>query len=107
MNTNPKLSSVVMRRVRTIHTLRTYGAPVSAVAVFVFALWGIGREVWVAKVFENLATLADVPSIMRYLAGAFVHTDLLVQILSILVVAALVWLASEVAHLLKSEHRLA
>jgi len=101
------ISHTVMRRVHRIHVLRTIAAPSAGVLVFLFALWGIGREVWVAKVFENMPSVVNVPQVLSFVTNAFIHTDLMVQILSLLAVAALVWLASEMAHLLRPTHRFA
>ena len=107
MTKNPSLSRIVMHRVRTIHRVRRYAAPVSAASVSVLALWGIGREVWVAKVFENVQAVASTEAAARYIASAFIHTDLVVQLLFILVVASIVWLASELAHLVRHTTRYA
>ena len=79
-----------MRRVRAIHALRTAAMPAAAFFVLTFALWGIGREVWVAKVFENVSSVASVPEIVAFFANAFLDTDLLVQVLSLLAVCSLI-----------------
>lgn len=79
-----------MRRVRTIHALRTAAMPVAAFSILTLALWGIGREVWVAKVFENMSSIANAPA---FFMGAFLGTDLIVQALSILALASFIALA--------------
>jgi hypothetical protein len=64
--------------------------------VSVLALWGIGREVWVAKVFTNGPQ--DFFGHLSYLTYAFVHTRLVVQGLVLLTIVSLVYLARETAH---------
>lgn len=91
-----------MRRVHRIYALRTLSSFGVAFASLALVLWGIGREVWVAKVFENMPSLTNVPAMLSFGIGAFVHTDLFVQILSIAVVAATVWCARECARVLKA-----
>ena len=86
-----------MRRVRIMHTVRTFAPAVAAGVLFILALAGIGREVWVAKVFENMPSYADIPSVLSFFSGAFLHTELLVQVLLILALAALVWFARALA----------
>lgn len=86
-----------MRRVRIMHTVRTLTPAFAAGGLFILALGGIGREVWVAKVFENMPSYADIPSVPSFFSGAFLHTELMVQVLLILALGALVWLARSFA----------
>lgn len=86
----------VMRRVRIIRVLKPIISSAALAAVIcVLALWGIGREVWVARVFTNGPQSFFGHSL--YLVYAFEHTRLVVQSLTILVVASFVYLAREVA----------
>lgn len=93
------ISHTVMRRVRMIHAFRTLAPLVGGAGVFLIAVWGIGREVWVAKVFENMPTLSDVPAVLSFYARAFLATDLFVQLLSILAAGALIALARSFARM--------
>ncbi len=102
---NSSISQTVMRRVHRIHVLRTIAAPVFGVVVFLVALWGIGREVWVAKVFENMPSLANVPAVVSFSFHAFLATDLFVQILSIVVIGSLIMLARSFASVLSGIFR--
>ena len=97
MNPDPRILHTVMRRVRTIHRVRTIAPIAVACGLFLFALWGIGREVWVAKVLENMPSVWNVPQVLGFASSAFLHTELAVQILLITALAALVWLARAVA----------
>ncbi|MDO8231901.1 MAG: hypothetical protein Q7T37_01730 [bacterium] len=101
MNNQSDIEQVVMRRVARIRVLRHFvSGPALALFVSVVALWSIGREVWVAHVFENAPTqLAD---IMRFSLFAFGHTRFVVQVLSVLVLMSLLYVARETAKLLSS-----
>lgn len=97
MTPNSLISRTVMRRVRIMHAVRTFAPVLSASALFMLAVWEIGREVWVAKVFENMPSYADLPAIVSFFGSAFVNTEVVVQVLSILAFGALVWLARSFA----------
>lgn len=86
-----------MRRVRIMHATRTFVPVLLTSALFILAVWEIGREVWVAKVFENMPSYADVPAMLNFFAGAFINTEVVVQVFSIVAVAALIWLARSFA----------
>lgn len=90
----------VMRRVRTIRALRFVlsGATVSCL-LFVVALWGIGKEVWVARVFQNMPQPSDFFAVSKFYLFAFQNTHLLVQTLSLLALGSLLYLARETARL--------
>ena len=94
---NPSsIESVVMRRVHRISWLRiVVSGGVFALALACLALWGIGREVWVAKVFENGPQ--DVWGHLLYLVYAFEHTRFVVQGLVVVCVGSFAFLAREVA----------
>lgn len=108
MITNSKISRTVMRRVYTIHALRK-GMPMitASTLLLVLALWALGREVWVAQVFANMPSLFDVPAITRFFASAFMHTDLAVQLFSVLALGAVVWLGRSLGRLLARTTRFA
>jgi hypothetical protein len=98
--TNPSaIEKVVMRRVRTIAILRPFVSGAAfATLLALLALWGIGREVWVAKVFANGPR--DFVGHAFYLLYAFEHTRAVVQALSLVVLAAVIYLARETARVL-------
>lgn len=106
MNANSSISHTVMRRVRAIHLLRAVSSVAMSAALLALALYTLGREVWVAKVFANMPSLVDVPATLSFFANAFLRTDLLVQILSIIVLATAVWLFQRLAAALLPEHSL-
>lgn len=98
MTTNSTIRRNVMRRVHTVHALRTVSsAPIVAGIVFAAALWGIGREVWVARVFENMPSLAHADAVARFFFAAFTNTEALVQVLVVLALIAFVWMARAAA----------
>lgn len=91
----------VMRRVHTIRVLRAFISLDTLVAlVFAAALYGIGREVFVAKVFANGPQ--DLAGHLQYLSYAFVHTRVIVQALTLTALVSVVYLARETARLLTS-----
>ena len=91
MNNPSTIERVVMRRVYAICVLRPFfsGLFVSSL-VLVAVLFGIGREVWVAKVFTNGPQ--DFFGHVSYFAYAFGHTRLIVQMLSLAIFGTLIYL---------------
>jgi len=75
----------VMRRVRL---MRILGLIISTVALALvtlgLALWGIGKEVWVARVFENMPDSGRFDEIGRFYFTAFGHARLIVQTLAVI-----------------------
>ncbi len=88
-----RTTRVVMARVHTIHALRS-SMTTNVLAAFVFAasLWGIGREVWVSRVLQNMPSLQNIPAVVQFYLAAFHDTRTIVQVLALLTAAALVWL---------------
>jgi hypothetical protein len=98
MNETSNIERVVMRRVRLIRILGlVISTGVFAGLAFVAALWGIGREVWVARIFEN--SPQDFFGRAGYLWYAFLHTRLIVQVLVLATLASLAFLAREIVRL--------
>ncbi|MFZ3043750.1 MAG: hypothetical protein WA058_01425 [Minisyncoccia bacterium] len=93
--TNPSdIERIVMRRV---HLIRILGLIISTAVLAVFAtiaaLWGIGKEVWVARIFENAPSrIGDLPN---FFIAAFFHTNILVQALVVLTLVSLIYLVRE------------
>ncbi len=93
---NSNIERIVMQRVHLIRALR-FAASSGALSmlVSVLALWGIGREVWVANVLQNAP--AYPLDLFRFYVTAFAHTNLLVQILILLTLASLLYVAREIS----------
>lgn len=91
--------SIVMRRVHLIRVLRVIiSGGVFALLLSTLMLWGIGREVWVAHVFQNAPiNFSDIPNF--YLA-AFLNTRLIVQALVLLTIASFLYFVREIARLI-------
>jgi hypothetical protein len=68
--------------------------------VAVLALYGIGKEVWVARVVENAPE--SVSLLPQFYFAAFLHTHVAVQILSLAVIVSVIYLARETAKLITS-----
>ncbi len=99
MNDISNIEKIVMQRIKRIRVLRAiFSNGALASFVLALALWGIGKEVWVSKVFANGPQ--DILGHLTYLAYAFTHTHLIVQILSLLTLTALIILAREVSRML-------
>lgn len=95
MNEPSPIERAVMRRVRRISWLRLLvSGGVFALCVALLALWGIGREVWVAKVFENGPQ--GFAGHALYLLYAFEHTRFVVQGLVVAAFGSFVFLAREI-----------
>ncbi len=101
MTTHSSIHTNVMHRVRTIHTLRPLlSEAMLAFVLFAVALYGIGREVWVAKIIANMPSATNVAALTRFMVAAFLNTHFIVQALTVLALAAFVWLAHEMARTL-------
>ena len=86
------IETTVMRRVQTARMIRPLLSNAAlALVLFVLALYGVGREVWVARVFQNAPhgnLLADI----QFFFTAFIDTRLIVQALCLAVLFAFLWL---------------
>jgi hypothetical protein len=106
MMTNMQPSRVrtdVMRRVHIIHTVEPLlTTMVASIVLFVVGLWGIGREVWVARVLHNMPSWSNVGAVAHFYLAAFLDTRFIVQVLIVLVVATFIWLAYSSAKMLTS-----
>ncbi len=93
------IERIVMQRVHLIRALRfAISSGVFSTLVSLLALWGIGREVWVANVLQNAPrNILDLP---QFYLAAFIHTRLVVQVLVVLTVAALLYVARELSRAL-------
>lgn len=101
MNEQSKIERIVMRRVRTIRLLRPFSSGFTVVCLLlVVTLWGIGREVWVARVFANGPQ--DFFGHALYFAYAFEHTRMVVQALALVCAASVIYLARETARLVSA-----
>ena len=95
-----EIERIVMQRVHLIRALRVIlSSGALSILISLLALYGLGREVWIAHVLQNAPTnLFNLPSF--YLA-AFGHTRLIVQVLVVLMFASLLYVAREIARALR------
>lgn len=83
MTPNSSIEAVVMRRVHAIRILRAIFSPLTAYGVvFAVTLLGIGRAVWVARIFDNAPH--DLLRVPGFFYAAFVNTDVIVELLTII-----------------------
>lgn len=95
------IERVVMRRVRLIRLLALIlSTAMLAGLTSVAALWGIGREVWVAHVLQNMPPTGDISALARFWSAAFLNTNVIVQALTLLTLGSLLFLIREIARLL-------
>lgn len=97
MTTISSINTTVMRRVRTIYAVRRAASGTSvSVAALAASLYFIGREVWVARIWENAPSLAHLDAFVSFASYAFTHTDISVQALFLTSIFAFVWLVREI-----------
>ncbi len=78
----------VMASVALIHAARTlFGATALKLYVLLASVWGIGRLVWVSKIFENLSLVekSGITAVGNFMLAALEHTS--TSVLLVLVVA--------------------
>ncbi|MFA6408117.1 MAG: hypothetical protein WCW36_01395 [Candidatus Paceibacterota bacterium] len=93
--TSTDIERIVMRRVHLIRILQlVISTAILAALAFTAALWGIGREVWVARVFENAPP--EPGHLFRFYLAAFMHTRIIVQVFTVLTLVSLGFLAREI-----------
>lgn len=98
-DTQSNIERIVMQRVHLIRALRfAISSGAFSMLVSVLALWGIGREVWVARVLQNAPS--NPFDLLRFYFSAFMHTHLIVQILVLLTLGSLLYVAREIARAL-------
>lgn len=88
----------IMRRVRTAYVLKRLSGGVAASALLAAAsLYALGREVWVAKIWQNMPSATHVSQFAHFFLAAFLNTQALVQVTIIAVLAAGFWFLVNVA----------
>ncbi len=99
------ISSTVMRRVHVVHAVRPFlsGTALGSL-LFLLAVWGIGREVWVSHVVQNLEQVGFASTI-NFLVSAFLNTRFIVQALTLIAAGALVYTVSDFFHSLRTAPR--
>lgn len=95
MNEPSHIERIVMQRVHLIHALRfAVSGSVFSGILSVLALWGIGTQVWVARVLQNAP--ASPFDLLGFYFSAFTHTGPAVQILVLLLTISFLYLAREI-----------
>lgn len=93
METNTsRIKQVVLRRARFIRAVRTAtSGTVIGMMLVIASLAAIGREVWVARVIENMPSPANFLAFVRFFEAAFMNTTAVVQVLSVMLVIGMCW----------------
>lgn len=92
-----------MRRVHAVHTLRLIARTGSSAVILTASLYALGREVWVARVFQNMPSPSDIPAALSFFISAFMGTHVVVQVTILVVVASIAWLLREVWRVLDTQ----
>ena len=101
IDTRTNIEKVVMRRVRLIRLLALIvSTAMLATLTFIAALWGIGREVWVARILQNTPT--DFAGLLPFYFTAFTNTHFIVQVLTLLTLISFILLVRETARAVSS-----
>jgi hypothetical protein len=95
---NSRIQKVVLRRARTIAFMRPLiSSTALGVVAIVASLYVISREVWVARVLENMPSPTNIAVFFRFFEVAFLNTSFAVQVLTLLMVAGMYWIARDIA----------
>jgi hypothetical protein len=79
-----------MRRVHGVYLLRKLlTTSMLSIVALVLAVWGVGREVWVAHVLHNMPSPLDIPGVVAFFTSAFYDTRSIVQMLIIVAIVAI------------------
>lgn len=85
-----------MRRVHTIHAVRPLASGTAFAALLgLGSLYFIGKEVWVARVFENMPSPAHLLSFATFFESAFFNTTTIVQVLCVVILFSFVWIVRD------------
>ncbi len=104
--TNSRIKQVVLRRARFIRTVRPFVSGTALASVLTLgSLYALGREVWVARVLENMPSPANLAALLRFLEAAFLNTSFAVQALSLVLIFGMLWVARDTAQVLRASPR--
>lgn len=88
-----------MRRVHALWVLGlVFSNTSSAIFVSAVSLYLIGREVFVAKVIENMLSMTDAAALLRFFVSALTQTEFTVQALCLTLALTLVWFVRRLMH---------
>lgn len=108
MEKNNRTKDIVLARAHAVYFFRPLFTRASAALLtLAAALYFIGRKVWVAKILQNMPKTADVLAVARFFIAAFLNTHFIVQALTLIALAAGIWLARECARLFVGAYRFA
>lgn len=100
METNPnsRIKDIVLARAHRIYFFRPlFSRGAAAFLVLGASLFILAREVWVAKVIQNMPSPTHTGAVLRFFEAAFLNTGFLVQAVVVISIGAGIWLARECA----------
>jgi hypothetical protein len=86
-----RIKQNVMASVALIYAARVlFGATALKLYVLLFAVWGIGKLVWVSKIVENLSTVekSGLASVGNFVLAALEHASTSVQLVLLVALVA-------------------
>ena len=93
-----RIKSEIMLRVRFLYVLKKMARPFALeVGMLAVVLFGVGRLVFVAKVFENAPDVSRVYDFAMFFVRAFANTETLVQVLVLGTVCAVIFALKDFA----------
>lgn len=97
-----------MRRVHVIHAARPFLSGTTLASVlFLLAVWGLGREVWVSHIVQNMPQATNIAALTRFFTAAFLNTRFVVQVLTLLAGTAFVYALADFMRALRTNYRFA
>ena len=101
MTDQSSIERTVMHRVQRMYILRyVFSGVTASCLLLLLTLYGIGRAVWVARVFENAPQ--DFAAALQFYLAAFSQTELIVQALTLLTLLSAFYLARATARIIAS-----
>ncbi|HEY4482883.1 MAG TPA: hypothetical protein VI953_01785 [Candidatus Paceibacterota bacterium] len=98
-NPNSQFKARVMRRIYIVTYLRRALSPFAIKCYLALGLfWQIGQYVWVDRVVQNAPGFAHPLATASFFANAFSQTEALVQVLSLGVLACVLWLVADLMY---------
>ncbi len=106
--TNSRIKQIVLRRARFIRVVRPFVSSTALASMLSLgSLYALAKQVWVARVLENMPSPADGVAVLRFFEAAFLNTSFVVQVLSVVLVVGMVWVARNAARNIQASFRLA
>lgn len=99
------LQGKIIRRVKRVYYLKRVIAPIALKSICVIAaLYALGEVVFVARVVENISSFSSTSNLLMFFTRAFIHTESIVQIISVSCVLFGGWLVWDISQKIRLLH---